>query len=140
MSDAPTSGSIAPRSVPMSTIATISGSPVATKSARASVRRAVELAAPEQRRGATDHEQQREEERREREAGRRQQAVDVEVDPGDDEVDRDEEAEADALEAHADDLAVGRVEDEPHDEPRGERAQDEVEAHVAREEHERARG
>ena len=57
--------------------------------------------------------------------------------PGRDEVDRDEEAEADALEAHADDVAVGRLEDEPDDEPRRERAQDEVEAHIAGEEDER---
>ena len=121
----------------MSTIATISGRPVAPKSARLAVAPPAELAQPEQRREPADDEQQAEEERRQREAGRREQAVEVEVHAGHDEVDRDQEAEADPLEPHPHDLALGPVEHEPDDQAGGERAEHEVEADVVREPDER---
>ena len=135
--EAPTSVAIAPSSIAMPTIATISGRAVAPNSARQSARRAAELAQPQDRRDPADHEQEREEERREGEAPGAQQAVEVEVHARRDEVDRDQEAEADALEPHPDGLGVGRVERQPHDEPGGERAQDEVEADVVREQRQR---
>ena len=96
-----------------------------------------ELAQPEQRREPADDEQQAEEERGQHEAGRREEAVEVEVHPRDDEVDRDQEAEADPLEPHLHDLALGAVEHEPHDQAGGERAEHEVEADVVREPDER---
>ena len=96
-----------------------------------------ELAQPEDRRDPAYHRQEREEERSQGEAPGAQQAVEVEVHPGGDEVDRDQETEADALEPHPDGLGVGRVERQPDDQPCGEGAQDEVEADVVREQRQR---
>ena len=138
ISDAPTSLAIAPRSMPMSTIATISGRPVAPKRARLERPRAGSSSRSHRSADdAADDEQQAEEERRQQQAVAREEAVEVEVHPGHDEVDRDQEAEADPLEPHADDLAVRRVEHEADDQPGGERAEHEVEADVVREPDER---
>ena len=137
ISDAPTWLSIAPRSVPMSTVATISGRPVAPKNASAAVSRPPRLTEPEERRRAADDEQEHEEDRRQDEPARREEAVEVEVHARGDEVDGDQEAEADALEAHPYDGSVRRLERQPHDQPGGERAEHEVEADVPREQHER---
>ena len=95
ISDVPTSRPIAPRSMPIPTIATISGRPVALKTARLSVSRGAEVPQPEQRRRPAHDDEEPEEERRQSEALGRQQAVEVEVHPRDDEVDRDEEPVAD---------------------------------------------
>ncbi len=123
--------------MPIPTIATISGRPVALKIARLDRRSRPELAEPEQGGRAADDHEEREEERREPEPGRRQEAVEVEVHPGDDEVDRDQEPEPDSLEPHSHGGGFRGVEGEPHDQPAGERAEHEVEAHLDREEDER---
>ena len=92
-----------------------------------------ELAQPEQGGHAAHDDEQDEEERGEPEPGRRQQAVEVERHSRDDEVDRDQEAEPDPLQTHADGASLGRVERQADDEAAGERAEDEVEAHLDRE-------
>ena len=128
MSDVPTSAAIAPRSVPIPTIATISGRPVAAQRARLSVRRGPRSPSQSSDGRTADDEEEPEEEHREAEAGGCQQAVEVEVHPGDHEVDRDQEAEADALQPHSHRCGFRRAQGQPHDEAAGERAEDEVEA------------
>ena len=136
-SEAPTSVAIAPSSIAMPTIATINGRAVAPNSARP---RAFRRPSSRSHRIAeiprTTSSSARKTAARARPLAR-EQAVEVEVHPRRDEVDRDQEAEPDALEPHPDGLAVGGVEREPHDEPGGERAEDEVEADVVREQHQR---
>ena len=67
ISDAPTCAVIAPRSVPIPTIATIRGNPVAPNSASPTSRER-ELPQPEQRRCAPNDDEQGEEERRQADA------------------------------------------------------------------------
>ena len=136
MSDVATSAPMAPRSTPIPAIATISGRPVAPKSARPTVCRGPRSRS--QRRAGVPRvtTKQREEERREAEAGRREQAVEIEGHPGDDEVDRDQEPEADPLEPHAHRGTLRSAQGQADDEAAGEGAEDEVEADLDREEDE----
>ena len=70
-------------------------------------------------------------------AGRTEQAVEIEVHPGNDEVDRDQEAEPDPLQPHPHGLPFRGVEGQPDEQACGERAEHEVEADFLGEQHER---
>ncbi len=107
MSEAPTLLETSPRSEPMPTMATISGSPVADKSARLGRPTRAELSEPQECGRAAREQQDAEEQQGERETLDREEAVEVEVHPRDDEVHGNEKAEPDPLESQTHDLSLG---------------------------------